>query len=132
MAIRRLQLVSTTTGISTAVSLGLGLRTFVGEAEAGGAPDSVQRAVAHATLRAVADVVGDRTLLELEAVEVTSVGEDRVAVVVVHAQVDDAPRERLTGASVVRGDVRQAVLRATLDAVNRRVEAQLASLDDLS
>jgi hypothetical protein len=30
---------------------------------------------------------------------------------------------RLTGASVVREDVRQAVIRATLDAVNRRVEA---------
>ena len=52
MSIRRLQLVSTTAGISTAVSLGLGTRTFVGEAEAGSSPESVQRAVALATLRA--------------------------------------------------------------------------------
>ncbi|MDX6222134.1 MAG: hypothetical protein QOD91_1188, partial [Frankiales bacterium] len=32
----------------------------------------------------------------------------------------------LTGAAVVREDARQAVIRATLDAVNRRVERMLA------
>jgi hypothetical protein len=34
--------------------------------------------------------------------------------------------ERLTGAAAVREDVRQAVIRATLDALNRRLESLLA------
>ena len=35
--------------------------------------------------------------------------------------------ERLIGASAVREDVRQAVIRATLDSLNRRLEAVLAN-----
>jgi hypothetical protein len=35
--------------------------------------------------------------------------------------------ERLTGVSVVREDVRQAVIRATLDALNRRLESLMLS-----
>jgi hypothetical protein len=128
MAIRRLQLVSTSAGISTAVSLGLGARTFVGEAEAGSTPDSVQRAVAVATLRAVTDVLGDHSTLELVHVEVAPVADEWVALVVAQFLSGGAEPERLTGAAVVREDVRQAVIRATLDAVNRRVEAVLASL----
>jgi hypothetical protein len=47
-----------------------------------------------------------------------------VAVVqVVWATVDAS--ERLTGASEVRDDPRQAVIRATLDAVNRRIAPHL-------
>lgn len=126
MAIRRLQLVSTSAGISTAVSLGLGARTVVGEAEAGTTPESVQRAVALATLRAVSDILEGRAELELQHVEVAPVGEDWVAVVVAGLTPPDGATDRLTGAAVVREDVRQAVIRATLDAVNRRVEAILA------
>jgi hypothetical protein len=131
LAIRRLQLVSTTSGISTAVSLGLGARTFVGEAEAGSTPDSVQRAVAMATLRAVDDVLAGRGRVELVHVEVAPVADEWVAVVVARLIGPDGVEatERLTGAAVVREDVRQAVIRAALDAVNRRVERALSSID---
>lgn len=130
MAIRRLQLVSTSAGISTAVSLGLGARTFVGEAEAGSSPESVQRGVALATLRAVDEVLAGRAEIALAHVEVAPVGEDWVAVVVAVLTTADGIDERLTGAAVVREDVRQAVIRATLDAVNRRVEAVIAASGD--
>jgi hypothetical protein len=133
LAIRRLQLVSTTSGISTAVSLGLGARTFVGEAEAGSTPDSVQRAVALATLRAIDDVLDGRARVELVHAEVAPVADEWVAVVVARLVGPDGATaedgDRLTGAAVVREDVRQAVIRATLDAVNRRVERVLAALD---
>jgi hypothetical protein len=39
----------------------------------------------------------------------------------------DRATQRLSGASVVREDVRQAVIRAVLAAVNRRVEPMLAA-----
>jgi hypothetical protein len=129
MAIRRLQLVSTSTGISTAVSLGLGPRTFVGEADAGSSPESVQWAVAVATLRAIEDVIEGAATLELVHVEVAPVADEWVVLVSAHLETAHGTAERLTGAAVVREDVRQAVIRATLDAVNRRVEALLADTE---
>jgi hypothetical protein len=100
----------------------------VGEAEAGSSPESVQRAVALATLRAVADVMQGQGSLELVHVEVAPVADEWVALVVAQLVAGDDDPVRLTGAAVVREDVRQAVIRATMDAVNRRVEAVLASL----
>jgi hypothetical protein len=40
--------------------------------------------------------------------------------------VGHAGSERLTGAAAVREDIRQAVIRATLDALNRRLEPLLS------
>lgn len=121
LSIRRLQLVSAGTGISTAVSLGLGPETFVGQADAESAVESVQHAVAVATMRAVESVAGDSIRLDIERVEVAPLGAEWVALTVVLFTEGDRT-DRLTGASVVREDVRQAVIRASLDAVNRRVE----------
>ena len=43
--------------------------------------------------------------------------------VVVVSMLTKVGSERLTGVSVVREDVRQAVIRATLDSLNRRLES---------
>ena len=51
-------------------------------------------------------------------------GRDRTALVAI-TMLSNAGGEKLTGAAVVREDARQAVIRATLDAVNRRVERML-------
>lgn len=121
LSIRRLQLVSSGTGISTAVSLGLGPDTFVGQADAESAVESVQHAVAVATMRAVESVAGPGIQIDIERVDVSPLGAEWVALAVVLLTEGDRT-DRLTGASVVREDVRQAVIRASLDAVNRRVE----------
>jgi hypothetical protein len=42
--------------------------------------------------------------------------------------VTERANQRLSGASVVREDVRQAVIRATLDALNRRLEVLLTEV----
>jgi hypothetical protein len=80
--------------------------------------------VATATLRALEEVVGAAARFELEQLEINQLGPDR-AVVVVVAMLTKLGSERLTGVSVVREDVRQAVIRATLDALNRRLESLL-------
>ena len=54
----------------------------------------------------------------------TSTGEERTALAVV-CMLTERATQRLSGASVVREDVRQAVIRAVLAAVNRRVEPML-------
>jgi hypothetical protein len=85
----------------------------------------VQRAVATATLRAVEELSGDLARFELDHLEVSHLGADRTVVVAL-TMLSSRGTERLTGAAAVREDVRQAVIRATLDALNRRLESLLA------
>ena len=122
--IQRMQLVSAGLGVTTSVSLSWLGQAYIGESSAAATPTSVHRSVATATLRALEDVVGTAARFELEQIEINQLGPDR-AVVVVVAMLTKVGSERLTGVSVVREDVRQAVIRATLDALNRRLESLL-------
>ena len=122
--IQRMQLVSAGLGVTTSVSLGWLGHAYLGESAAAATPTSVHRSVATATLRALEEVVGNAARFELEQLEINQLGPDR-AVVVVVAMLTKLGSERLTGVSVVREDVRQAVIRATLDSLNRRLESLL-------
>ena len=124
--IQKMQLVSAGLGVTTQVTLSWLSETFPGEASAAATPTSVHRSVAQATLRAVEGVVGGRARFELEQLELNQLGPDR-AVVVVISMLTRVGSEKLTGVSVIREDVRQAVIRATLDALNRRIESLLLS-----
>jgi hypothetical protein len=123
-AIQRMHLVSSGLDISASVTLGFNDRSAVGEAQGTATQSGVQRAVALATLRAIESLVDGAARFELDHLEVTQTGRDRTALVGV-TLVTPSGSERLTGAAVVREDVRQAVIRATLDALNRRVGALL-------
>ncbi len=122
--IQRMQLVSAGLGVTTSVSLSWLGEAYLGESSAAATPSSVHRSVATATLRALEEVVGTAARFELEQLEINQLGPDR-AVVVVVSMLTKLGSERLTGVSVVREDVRQAVIRATLDALNRRLESLL-------
>lgn len=124
--IQKMQLVSAGLGVTTQVTLGWGTQVYPGEASAAATPTSVHRSVAQATLRAVEGVIGGRARFELEQLELNQLGPDR-AVVVVVSMLTRVGSEKLTGVSVIREDVRQAVIRATLDALNRRIESLLLS-----
>ena len=75
--------------------------------------------VAQATLRAVEVFMRADGLLMFEGVGTHRVGEHEVAVVV--ATLTGTDQETLSGASIVRDDVREAVVRAVLAAVNRPI-----------
>ena len=124
LVIDRVQLVSAGLGVSVAVTLRVGDDTWVGEAEGAATPGSLHRTVAAATLRAVEACVGEQVRFDVEHVEIASTGEERTALVVV-SMLTERATQRLSGASVVREDVRQAVIRGVLAAVNRRVEPLL-------
>jgi hypothetical protein len=78
------------------------------------------RLIATATLDALTQLEPTAESLDLDFARVTRVGACQVAVVtVLHA---DSPDEHaLTGSAVVRTDVDDAVVRAVLDATNRRL-----------
>ncbi|MDQ1712010.1 MAG: hypothetical protein QOE45_1460 [Frankiaceae bacterium] len=123
-AIQRMHLVSSGLDISASVTLGFDDRSAVGEAQGTATQSGVQKAVALATLRAIESLVDGKARFELDHLEVTQTGRDRTVVAGV-TLVTASGSERLTGAAVVREDVRQAVIRATLDGLNRRLGALL-------
>ena len=125
LVIERVQLVSAGLTTSVTVVLAHDGRSVQGTAEGTATTGSLHRSVAAATLRAVESVVGEGVRFDVEHVEVARTGPDRTALVVV-TMVTDRATQRLSGASVVREDVRQAVIRAVLAAVNRRVEPLIA------
>jgi hypothetical protein len=124
-AIQRMRLVSSGLEITATVTLTHEGRVSGGECVGTATQSGVQRAVAGATLRAVEGLVDNRVRFELEHVEVAVTGRDRTALVSI-TMLSSVGGEKLTGAAVVREDARQAVIRATLDAVNRRVGRMLA------
>jgi hypothetical protein len=126
LVIERVQLVSAGLGVSVSVTLRSGDRSVVGEAEGAATVLALNRTVAEATLRAVETVVGADVRFFVEHVELAATGDERTALVVL-SMLTDRATQRLSGASVVREDVRQAVIRAVLAAVNRRVEPMLAA-----
>lgn len=123
-SIQRMHLVSSGLDITATVTLAHAGRSCVGEATGTATQSGVQRAVATATLRSVEGLLDNRVRFELEHVEVAPTGRDRTALASV-TMLSGCGGEKLTGAAVVREDARQAVIRATLDAVNRRVERML-------
>ena len=124
LTIQRVQMVTADLGVVATVQLGLDGATYEGKAEGAATVTSVHRSVATATLRAVESVVDGRVRCEVEHLEVAVAGRERTALVVI-TMLTGRGSERLSGASVVREDVRQAVIRAVLAAVNRRLEPML-------
>lgn len=91
-----------------------------GAADGPSTDSAVLESVALATLRAVASLHICPDGFGVVAVSTPHVGDTDVAVVQVEC-CRHLGTERLTGASEVRDDVHRAVIRATLDAVNRRL-----------
>lgn len=127
LVIERVALVSAGLGTTVSVSLGLDGQSYEGSAEGTSTAGSLHRSVAGATLRAVEAVVDGSVRFDVEHVEIATTGPDRTALVVL-TMVTERATQRLSGASVVREDVRQAVIRAVLAAVNRRVEPLLGEV----
>ena len=128
LVIERVQLVSAGLGVTVTVTLGAAGDSVSGEAEGAATTLSLHRSVASATLRAVEAVIQDKVRFDVEHVEIANTGEGRTALVVI-SFLTDRCTQRLCGASVVREDPRQAVIRAVLAAVNRRLEPLIADGD---
>ncbi len=123
-AISRMHLVSSGLDVTASVTLSSAGRTAVGEGLGNASQVGVQRAVANATLRAVEQLLAGLARFELDHLEISHLGAERTVLVNL-SMLSAKGSERLTGAALVREDVRQAVIRATLDALNRRFETLL-------
>lgn len=120
----RTDLVTSGRDFNATVMLSARSRAGTGYARGATTALGMQRAVAQATLKAVERLVGDSARLELDSVDVSQTGQDRTVLVAL-TLVSERGVERLAGAAIVRGDENGAVVRATLDGVNRRLETLL-------
>lgn len=119
LVFQRLQLRVAGLEVRCSVTLTGSGRDVTGEAAGAANSSGTLRAVSGATLRAVERLATVPVRLEIEHLELVSTGS--VATVLVSlTMLTPAGGSRLTGAALVRQDVRQAAARATLDAVNRR------------
>jgi hypothetical protein len=124
-AIARMHLVSAGLDVTASVTLQHAGRSAIGEATGAATQKGVHRAVAMATLDALGGLVSEQVRFELDHLDVTQTGPSQTVLAGV-TLVTSRGTEQLTGAAMVREDVRQAVIRATLDSLNRRIETLLA------
>lgn len=95
-------------------------QTLRGHATGAATHKATLRAVARATLDAVEQLFPGAIRTELESLELSSDGEDELATVTVTFLTREGA-DKLIGVSIIRRDPEDAIMRATLDAVNRRV-----------
>lgn len=107
-------------------TLAHGGRAIEGHATSVPTQQGILRAVAEATVQALRGLTGDRLVAGVDRVAVSVSGEPAIATVVISV-VGPHGDEALLGASFVRDEPQRAVMRATLDALNRRVERWLVT-----
>jgi hypothetical protein len=92
---------------------------FEGRAVGPGSPTQRHRLVAEATLNSLDELLGSTA--HVESALVVKAGNQEVALTVLSVTVPRSGDQLLTGSAMVRGDESQAVARAVLDALNRRL-----------
>lgn len=123
--IRGLEIDGSGLEVEVRVTLGLHDQTVTGTATAAATTRARLRAVGAATLDAAGLLLAEIARLELDELDVIE-DDDHARVVATVSLLTYEAVERLVGAALVRdGDVERAVVRAALDAVNRRVQILL-------
>lgn len=120
VAIRHLDTQRDAVDVRVTATLQLDGRAAHGQAVSVPTRAGTLRAVAEATLAALRELTGSWLLAGIDRITLHPVSEPAMVTVVVSI-VTDRGEETLLGGSIVRGDPDLAVMRATLDALNRRV-----------
>jgi hypothetical protein len=105
---------------SASVTLEIGGTEYVGSAAGPASQTGRVRQVANATLDALGQYVADTTTFALEDVALVQLGRERVAVACV-TLVTRYGEQSFTGSALVRQNESDSIVRATLDAINRRM-----------
>lgn len=111
---------SSTGNIQVQVELEYGATIYRGQTEGPSVSFNKQRLAAEATLKAVEQIINQHCVFLLEDVTINQTGRWEAVLVVVTA-VADGMEERLVGAALVGTDQLEAVIKAVLAAINRRL-----------
>ncbi|MDR7417432.1 MAG: diguanylate cyclase [Armatimonadota bacterium] len=106
---------------TAAVELSLRGRRITGEVRGPGFGTVPLRLLAEATVRAVNQLLNDGWVAAVDEVRIVQTHPDTLLVVTILLGSPDAPAERYTGASIAGSDLGSAAVKATLQALNRRL-----------
>ncbi len=95
-------------------------RDFFGQQKGVNTASSINRTIAQATLKAVADFTNLGDIFIIEDVGSLGIANTNVVIAAVTC-IDKSGEQLLIGSSMNSGDIKEAVVKATLDAVNRRI-----------
>lgn len=105
---------------SATVALDIGGNEYIGSASGAASQSGRLRHVAIATLDAISQYTEDTVSFALEDVNIVELGRERAAVACI-ALVSDFGERTFSGSALVRQNDNDAVVKATLDAINRRI-----------
>ncbi len=105
---------------AASVTLEIGGSEYIGTASGPASQSGRSRQVALATLDAAAQYLGGAETFALEDVTIAQLGRERVAVSCV-TLVSAFGEQAFTGSALVRQTENDSIVRATLDAINRRI-----------
>jgi hypothetical protein len=110
--------------VQVVATLAFGERAGTGTADVHATRSGLWLGVGEATLEALNELVGSDLQVGIDRITVAS-REEPPSVRVLLTVLSDAGEETLLGATLLRDDPVQAVMRATLDALNGRIERLL-------
>jgi len=102
------------------VELLTGDKLTQGDAQGPSSSHNKLRLFVESTLKALTPLISDKFLFVTEDVRITQLAKQQVALVSI-TMVTSMGEQSLTGCALVRSDDREAVVKATLDAVNRKL-----------
>lgn len=106
--------------IKVSVALRKNDTTVIGIDEAFNTTNNTHRVLSSATLKAIHQLIGDICVFSPEDVEIITIGKKEVVVAAVSVM-NGYGEEMLVGTAMVRGELKAAIVKATLDAVNRKL-----------
>ena len=80
-----------------------------------------RKVVAKATISAIEDIIGKPFIFDVEDIVINSIREISYVTVIIN-MINNTAEEVLIGTAIIRNDMNEAIAKATLDAINRRIE----------
>ncbi|MBN4050803.1 MAG: hypothetical protein COA82_07740 [Alkaliphilus sp.] len=116
------ELFYTTSGnlFKVGVSLTQNGTTFRSEKEGLNTTTNSSKIIANATLEALRQIIGSSIDFIAEDVDKITIGKNEIIVVAITVVLNRI-EETLLGTSIVHGDIKKSIVKATLDAVNRKI-----------
>lgn len=80
-----------------------------------------EKLVAYSTIKAVEKILGQSDIFDIQDVIVEKKADIKFVVVLISAIIKDM-EETMVGSAIVKSDLNEAIAKATLDAINRRIQ----------
>ena len=80
-----------------------------------------RRVVAKATASAIEEIIGQTSVFDVEDIIINPIRNISYVTVIIN-MINNTEEEVLIGTAIIRNDINEAIAKATLDAINRRIE----------